>query len=121
MAGRFALRAEVLFGFDQPLAEELRPDAVDGDPRGERVVAIDEPAGQRQPVGGGVLGQRAEERGDAGPDLVGRDEEIPLDHHVRFAVLCRRQLAHHGHAGHGAASSGSKSAICRLSAFFLAS
>ena len=44
MARRLALGAEVLLGLDQADAEQLRPEPVDGDARGQRIAGIDEPA-----------------------------------------------------------------------------
>ncbi len=49
--GRLALRPEVLAGLDQAASEELLPQAVDVHPRHQRVVAIDEPAGQAEAIG----------------------------------------------------------------------
>ena len=50
MAGQLALGAEVLLGLDDPRAEELRPVAVDRHAGRQRVVAVDEPLRQGQPV-----------------------------------------------------------------------
>ena len=48
MAGRFALRAEILGGLDQAGAEIRLPEAIHGDARGQRI-ARDRPASARGP------------------------------------------------------------------------
>ena len=58
MRGLVALRAGVVGGGDEAASEEFLPHAVDGDPRGERVVGRDQPTRQRQPVVGGFTGER---------------------------------------------------------------
>ena len=52
MAGRLALRAEVFLRLDQPRAEDLRPEAVHGHSRRQRVPAVGQPPRQPQPVRG---------------------------------------------------------------------
>ena len=52
VGGQRALDAEVFFGFDEADSEELGPNAVDGDARGERVVASDEPVSQCETIRG---------------------------------------------------------------------
>ena len=51
MAGGLALRAKVTGGFDQTDAEDLLPEAIDGDAGGQGVILRDEPAGKVQSVG----------------------------------------------------------------------
>ena len=51
MARRRALRAEVLVGLDEPPAEVRLPEPVDRDPGRQRVLRVDQPAGQVEPVG----------------------------------------------------------------------
>ena len=53
--------AEVARGGHQPAAEMILPDAVDDDARGERIVRLREPAGQRRAAARGV--------GEIGGDL----------------------------------------------------
>ncbi len=55
MRRRRALRTKVLARLDQSDAKELLPDTIDGDASGQRMIGIDQPAGQFQPVGGGSL------------------------------------------------------------------
>ena len=50
MRRRRSLRAEVLAGLDEAAAEELLPGAVDRDARGQRVLLVDEPAREAEPV-----------------------------------------------------------------------
>ena len=45
-----SLAAEVLLGRDDAAAEVHAPDAIDGDARGERIVAAGQPARQPEPV-----------------------------------------------------------------------
>ena len=47
---RRALRAEILAGLDDAAAEELLPQPIDGHARDERVVFVDQPSRQSQPV-----------------------------------------------------------------------
>ena len=46
MRRRRALRAEIVLRIDDALSEIALPDAVDGDARGERIVAADQPMRQ---------------------------------------------------------------------------
>ncbi len=50
MAGGLALRAEVLGRLDDPRPEDLEPEPVDRHARRQRVVRLDQPSGQSQPV-----------------------------------------------------------------------
>ncbi len=50
MAGRLALGAEIFLGLDEARAEDLSPVAVDRHPSRERVLRIDQPSRQPQPV-----------------------------------------------------------------------
>ena len=50
MSRPFALRTEILAGFDQAAPEILLPNPVDGNPRRERIVLADQPSSEPQPV-----------------------------------------------------------------------
>ena len=52
MRRRRALRAEVLARLDEAAAEDLLPEPIDGDARDERVVLVDQPAREPEPVDG---------------------------------------------------------------------
>ena len=71
MAGELALGAEVLGRLHEPGPEVHLPEPVHGDPGGQRVPGVDEPAGERQAVGLDALGQRRQDRGHAGEHLLG--------------------------------------------------
>ena len=43
MTGRLSLRAKVLGRLDEPGAEDLKPESIDGDARRQRVVGSDQP------------------------------------------------------------------------------
>ena len=86
--GEVALRAEILLGLHQPDAEELRPEPVDGDPGRERVLRVDEPRRQAEPVARGPLGERVERGRDAGLDPLAGVEEVPLHHEMRSCAAC---------------------------------
>src|SRR6266540_3764692 len=70
MRGETALKAEVVFGFDQPAAEELLPLAVDRDASGQRVLRAREPLREVEPRqswrAGGVSPLLRDERGGEG-------------------------------------------------------
>ena len=70
MAGRLALRAEVLGRLDDARAEDLEPEPVDGHAGRQRVVRRDQPLGQPQPVERRARRQRRQERGRRPADLV---------------------------------------------------
>ena len=61
MRGRFALVAEVLERGDESAAEEGLPLTVHGDAGRQRVLGREEPAGESQAVGRGILRQGWEE------------------------------------------------------------
>ena len=68
MAGRLALRAEIVDASSPARAEEHLPVAVDRHPRRQRVGRIDQPAGQAQPVGRPSLRPRRDAPRHAGRD-----------------------------------------------------
>ena len=70
MAGRLALRAEVLGRLDDAGAEDLEPEPVDGHAGRQGMVGGDQPLGQAQPVDRRTRRQRRQERGHAAADLV---------------------------------------------------
>ena len=78
MAGRFALRAEVFLGLDQPDAEDLRPEAIDGHSGGQGVPRIDQPPRQPEPVLGLAVGEGRQRLRHARSDHVARVEEVTL-------------------------------------------
>ena len=55
-----ALRAEVLARLDDAAAEQLLPEAVDGDAGDERVVLVDQPSREAEPVDRQVVAHRVE-------------------------------------------------------------
>ena len=69
MAGPLALEAEVRRGRHDAGAEEEFPDAVDGDPGGERVLLHDEPLREAETIGGRSGGQGGKFGGGACFDL----------------------------------------------------
>ena len=70
--GPFALRAEILGRLDDARAEVLLPIAVDRHTGRQRIVRIDQPLGQAQPVVGRALGQRGHFGRNAPLDFLGR-------------------------------------------------
>ena len=96
MAGELALGAEVLLGLDDPDAEELGPVAVDRHPGRQRVLRVDQPLRQRQPVhrrarraGGGAPWARRAATASPG------SRKLPLRSSRGDAPLLRGQLDHH--------------------------
>src|SRR5262245_6056577 len=94
MDGRLALRAEILDGFDNAVAEIHLPETIDRDARGQRMIRIDKPSGQCQTVDLLVFLQRRKNCGDSRRDILGlvaviaaREDECV----ARFAEL------HHDH------------------------
>ena len=67
MAGWLALRTEVLGRLDDPGAEDLEPEAVDGHSGSQRVVGGDQPLGQSQSVDRRVGGSGGRNAGTARP------------------------------------------------------
>ncbi len=66
--GPFALRAEIIDGFDDAKAEVGLPEAIDGDAGGEWVAAIDKPFGEAETVGWEVGVDLRKDGRDAGRD-----------------------------------------------------
>ena len=95
-----ALHAEVLGRFHHPDAEELLPEAVHRDARGQRILGRDEPLRQGEPVRGRAGRQRRQAggcgRGSPCPRLVVE----PLDQDEGVARL--RHVLHHHHTRDGA-------------------
>src|SRR5690349_1780783 len=56
MRGRLAAHSEVAGRLDQPLSKMMLPDAVDENPRCERVFRVRQPPGQLQPAAPGFAG-----------------------------------------------------------------
>ena len=63
MGRRLALVAEIFEGSHEAATEEGLPLAIDRDAGGEGILGCEEPAGERQAIGRGVLGQVGEEGG----------------------------------------------------------
>ena len=95
MGGRLALVAEVFEEADEATAEEGLPLAIDRDTGGERVLRGEEPAGERQAVGRGVLGEGGKERRNGGRDLFLGAEEFAAVMEERRTRVGGRALAHH--------------------------
>ena len=70
MAGRLALGAEILGRLDDPRAEDLEPEPVDGHPGRQRMVGGDQPLGQAQAVDRRARRKRRQERGHGPADLL---------------------------------------------------
>ncbi len=68
--GSFTLNTKVFGCFDESGTEQGLPDAVDLDARGERVVGLEKPAGEAEPVCGGAFGRRGKEAGGGECDFV---------------------------------------------------
>ncbi len=83
MAGRLALRAEVFLGLDQSRAEDLGPEPIDGDARRQRVLGVDEPSRQPEPVlGRAGRASRWSATGTPGSTALAGVEEVPLAQHA---------------------------------------
>ena len=70
-------------GLDEADAEELLPEAVDGDAGRQRVVGVDQPARQRQPVELRARWRRVQRRRHARADRLALVEEVAADVDVR--------------------------------------
>ena len=70
MAGRLALRAEILGRLDDSRAEELEPEPIDGHASRQRVVGGDQPLGQAQAIDRGARRKRRQKRRHAALDLL---------------------------------------------------
>ena len=90
MRGRVALVAEISTVVDDAPAEEGGPLAVDGDAGGERVFGRDEPAGERQAVGGRVGGEGGQNGRNAGRHASFGLQELAPVMHSRYARIVRR-------------------------------
>ena len=93
--------AEFSHGGNEALSEDLRPEAVDVDAGGERMVRIGQPLRQPQAVGGGPLGQRGEGRRDGGLDLVSLLVVLAAYEDVREGFLALLLLGDERHLGPG--------------------
>src|SRR5438132_827459 len=76
MRRRFALRAQVFTGADDPGTEISLPDPVDNRSSRRRRLTVDHPAGERQAVYRLVGRQRVKERGRGGSHRLARLEKI---------------------------------------------
>ena len=65
MRRRRALRSEVFAGLDESASEKLLPEPIDRDAGDERVVLLDQPARQPEPVDGLIVAQRMQRAGVA--------------------------------------------------------
>ena len=80
MLRRFTLGPEIVLGCHDRPAEVGLPQTIHRHPRGEGVAAVDEPAGEIEPVRLPASGiERGEDRGDAAPDRVSRPQEVSAD------------------------------------------
>jgi len=61
-----------------PPPKSWRPQAIDGDARRERILTIDEPAGESQPIGEGVCGQRMKLRRHSRFDHCAGGQKFPF-------------------------------------------
>ena len=80
MARPFALRAEVVRGLHEAVAEEHGPIAVHGDAGGERILFRDQPSREGQTIRG-ACGQRGQERGRCGRHLLALGPEVAAHEH----------------------------------------
>ena len=94
MRRQHALRAEVLAREHDAGAEQLLPMAIGGDARGERVVAVDQPLGQAQPVARQVVGKRRKDLRRVGAHFLARIQKAAANEHVRLPLLVGGQLLH---------------------------
>ena len=81
MGGRLALRAEVVGGFHNAEAEELLPETVHRDARGEGMLRVHEPAGEGEAVGRVALRQRGENGGGVRIHALAGLVVLAADHH----------------------------------------
>src|SRR5262245_7932466 len=65
MRRQFALRTEILAGFDQPFAEQHLPEAIDGDARCQRMFPADQPLRKTEAVVWIAFRHRRQRRRDA--------------------------------------------------------
>ena len=93
MARRLALDAEVLAGLDDSPAEDLSPEPVHDHAAHQRVARIDEPACQAQAIGRLIRGQRVQNPGHAGRNLLALDVVAAANQDVRRSGLWK--LLHH--------------------------
>ena len=87
MRRALALGAEVLHGLHEPGAEVQLPVAVHRHAGGERVRGVDEPAGESEPVGRGVVGHGRERRRNARAHFVEGLVVVAAVEHVREPAL----------------------------------
>jgi hypothetical protein len=95
VAGQLAADAEVARRAHEARAEDLLPEAVDGDARRERVLGREQPARKAEAIAGGVFRHGRQGVGRVGVDRVapfvvfpaeediGHRGLVPLAHHMR--------------------------------------
>ena len=94
-----ALGAEVLARLDQAAAEDLLPQAIDGDARDERILLVHEPPRQAEAIRRQLVPHRVQDTGRPGIDArTARRERAALAQLVR-RPLERRPLLHHQRRG----------------------
>ena len=101
MAGHVSLGSEIFFGGHQARAKELGPQAIDRNPSRQRVLGIDEPAGNDPTVGGRIGGQRVKVVGHARLHALAFGQEVPFDQQIRVAPLVGWHFGHDRHRRHG--------------------
>src|SRR5262245_4871059 len=99
MAGPVALIAEVLGCFDDARAESHLPYAVDGDAGGERILAVDEPTGQTEAIGGSAFGQWVQRGGHEAFDAFAGLVVSSPNRNVGGGALW--EFTHNHHGGNG--------------------
>ena len=92
MAGRVALRAEIVLGLYDSDAEVALPESVHGDPGRERVVVGDQPARQAQPIARQIGLHPGQDSQRARLDRIAATGEVAL--HVDIGIARLGQVAH---------------------------
>ena len=94
-----ALCAEVFAGRDEADAEDLFPESVRDDSGGQRVVRVNEPLRQREPVRRGVFWQRRKRSGRTFRHLLAEVFEVASVLELGLATHVRGEFLHdrHGH------------------------
>src|SRR5215472_17254955 len=95
MHGAFALRTEILSGFDDPVSEILLPDAVNSYARRQRIIFAGEPLRETQAVRCGPCRERRESSRNIRIDLLRIAQKGPAGTNESMRALDSRALRHH--------------------------
>src|SRR5437867_2715778 len=91
MRRRLAARAKIFRRADEPASEEMLPNVVDRDARGERIFRISNPARQIKPVRDLASRMERVQCGeDSRPDFISLPQKIAADMHERLHLICEQ-------------------------------